>query len=90
MAICAPKVSIWHWDPRHTLLDDQSAKKVIILICSSCSWSFGYLKKVIFEVCYAVLTPSLGPKVPPRSPFGLIPLIPCIASPTNQKTDLVC
>ena len=27
MAMCAPKVPIWHWVPRCTLLDDQSAKK---------------------------------------------------------------
>ena len=27
--------------------------------------------------------------MPPRAPYRLIPLFSCIASPTNQKTDLV-
>ena len=36
------------------------------------------------------ITPLLRVKVPPRSPYGLKPLISCIASPTNQRTDLFC
>ena len=36
------------------------------------------------------ITPLLRVKVPPRSPYGLKPLISWIASPANQRTDLFC
>ena len=36
------------------------------------------------------ITPLLRVQVPPRSPYGLKPLISCIASPANQRTDLFC
>ena len=36
------------------------------------------------------LDPLLRPKVPPWSPYGLIPLSLCISLATDKKTDFVC
>ena len=82
-----PKVPIWYWVPRFTTSDDQkckSAKKK----SSFCHFSrFGLLGtwKSSFWHLLCRLNPLMRPKVSPRSPYGLRPLISCIASPTNQK-----
>ena len=88
-----PKVPIWYWVPRFTTSDDQkckSAKKK----SSFCHFSrFGLLGtwKSSFWHLLCRLNPLMRPKVSPRSPYGLRPLISCITSPTNQKkTDLIC
>ena len=88
MAICAPKVPIWHWVPRHTLLDDPSAKKELILICGSCFRTFGHPKKVILDVCYAVLTPSWGSKCPQGPHIDLYPYFHVLPLQLTKKQIL--
>ena len=89
MAYGVPKVPIWCWDPSYTLSDDQKEKKI-----SHCNYGSSFLLlgtwKSHFWHLLCSFPPLLRLKVPPWSPYGLVPLISCIASPTNQATDLIC
>ena len=89
MPICVPKVPIWSLTPNFIIWAWNQPKNGACLSILSIFFQF-------FPFCggfwglLCSFNPLLSPKLPPRSPYWLIPLILCIASPTNQKTDLVC
>ena len=85
----ALKVSMWFWVTRCTLFNDYSAKTDLIFIYDSCFGLLGIWKSSFWAMLCSI-TPLLRVQVPPRSPYGLKPLISCIASPANQRTDLFC
>ena len=57
---------------------------IIVLFLAFCAL------KSRFQSLLWGFNPLLRPKVPPRSPNGLIPLSSCITSATNRNTDIVC
>ena len=59
-------------------------KKIIVLFLAFCA-----LKSRFLSLLWG-FNPLLRPKVPPRSPYGLIPLSSCIASATNHNIDIDC
>ena len=61
----------------------------LIFIYGSCFGLLGIWKSSFLGILCSI-TPLLRVQVLPRSPYGLIPLVSCIASPTNQRTDLFC
>ena len=85
----ALKVPMWFWVTRCTLSNDYSAKTDLIFIYGSCFGLLGIWKSSFWAMLCSI-TPLLRVQVPLRSPYGLKPLISCIASPTNQRTDLFC
>ena len=85
----ALKVPMWFWVTRCILSNDYSAKTDLIFIYGSCFGLLGIWKSSFWAMLCSI-TPLLRVKVPPRSPYGLKPLISFIASPTNQRTDLFC
>ena len=88
MTYCVLLVPIWSWVPRCAILGGQWAKKwsfiIIVLFLAFCA-----LKSRFLSLSWG-FNPLLRPKVPPRSPYGLIPLSSCIASATNHNTDIDC
>ena len=62
--------------PPCAILDDQRAKKM--LIC-----------RISLRMLW-VPNPLLKPNLPQTSPYGPLPQGSCIASATNQNTDIIC
>ena len=86
MAYRVAPVPIWSWVPRCPILGNPWAKKMLIYDYCSIYITFFALKSLFLRF----LTPLLRPKVPPWSPYGLIPLRLCIPKATNQNTEFVC
>ena len=63
-------------------------KKELILICGSCFRTFGHPKKVILDVCYAVLTPSWGSKCPQGPHIDLYPYFHVLPLQPTKKQIL--
>ena len=63
-------------------------KKELILICGSCFKTFGHPKKVILDVCYAVLTPSWGSKCPQGPHIDLYPYFHVLPLQPTKKQIL--
>ena len=76
-------------NPQFYHLTVESAKKRTLIIDSDMFIRFFYFL-VVFCGFFEVFDLLLGLKVPPWFPYGLIPIILCIPTATNQNTDFVC
>ncbi len=76
-------------NPRLYHLTIESAKKRTLIIDSDMFFRFFYFISRFLRF-FEVFDPLLRPKVPPWSPYGLIPPSLCIPTAANQNTDFVC
>ena len=77
MALCVPKVPIWTWTSRYIIWKESGAETKLIYYFYSLFFGFRLPLKYALMPHFCAFKPPPWPKVPTRSPYGLVTLNPC-------------